>query len=125
MPLGITAFTFAATEVNVAYVAEVYLPAAYNTAANLALFQAAVQAYFRTFPIGGETDPGGDYTNVMPIGDALGVIFETGQTNSIPIGNVTLTLNGGVANISLPVTTSAASIAKLSPVVPTINLNST
>jgi hypothetical protein len=125
VPLGVTAETFAATPVVVAYVAEVYLPAAYATDANEALLQAAVQAYIRTFPIGGLTDPGGDYTNVLPIGDALGVLFEAARDNAIPIGNATLTLNGGVINISLPVSSSSASVATLSPVVPTINFNPT
>lgn len=124
-PLAITLFTLKATEVTVAIIADVYLPAAYNTAAIKALFVAAVQAYFKTFPIGGLSDPGGDYTNVLPIEDVRGLFYETARANSIPLDNLVVTLNGGLVNISLPVSTSVASIAKLSPATPTITLNPT
>lgn len=121
-PLGITLETDAATAVNVAVVLNVYLPAAYATDANKAILVTAVQSYFRLLDLGGLSDPGGAYTNVLPIADMIGLVYETARTNQWTVDNVTATLNGTAANVSLPVSTSLASVAVLSPATPTITL---
>jgi hypothetical protein len=125
-PLGVTLVTAKATTVNAAVVLHVYLRAAYNTAANKALLVTAIQDYFKTLPIGGLTDPGGAYTNVLPLADLLGVVYETAATNKWIVDDVTLTINGsGTVNLSLPVSTSVASVAVLSPAIPTITFHPT
>ena len=122
VPLAITAETFAADELPVAVVLNLYVPAAYATSANEALFQLGVQAYFRALPIGGLSDPGLDYTNVVPIADVIGVAYEVAAANAIPLDNATATLNGVAANVALSVATTAAEVAVLSPAAPTVNL---
>lgn len=124
VPLGVTCESIAATEVNVSVAATIYLPAQYATDDNETLFATAIQAYFETFPIGGYTSSP-DYTNVMPIADVIGVIYETARANNITVDNVSLTLNGSAANVSLPVSTSLASVAVLSPAVPSLTLTGT
>lgn len=121
-PLGITLTTAKATAENVTAVFEVYLPAAYATDANNALMVTAVQRYFQLAPIGGFSDPGNDYTNIIPIVDVVGLLYETAARNAIVLDNVGGTLNSG-ANVSLPVSTSAASVAVLTSL--TINFNPT
>lgn len=123
-PVAHTTDTKKATNVGVTAVFEVYAKASYCTDANKALLIAAVQAYVRALDIGGETDPGGDYTNVLPLNDIVGVIFETGTANRVPIENATATLNGLAADVSLPVSSTLASVARLSAT-PTINWHPT
>lgn len=123
-PVSHTTSTLKATNVGVTAVFEVYAKSSYCTAANKALLIAAVQAYVRVLDIGGETDPGGDYTNVLPLNDIIGVIFETGVAIRMPVENVTATLNGVAANVSLPVSATLASVARLSAT-PTINWHPT
>lgn len=125
VPLGITANTIGATEVGIEVEARVYLPAGYDTTANRVLFQTALQDYFEVLKIGGLSDPGGDYTNVVPIADVKGVLFEVGQAWGIPIQNATLTLDGALADVPLALTTSTAEVAKLNPATPTINFSPT
>jgi hypothetical protein len=125
-PVSHTTSTLKATQVNVAAVFVVYLPAAYNTAALQAAMVAAAQAYIRDLPIGGLTDPGGDFTNVLPIADILGAtVFETASARGAQVTNATCTLNGTAANVSLPVSSSLASVAVLSPATPTITFHPT
>ena len=123
-PVAHTTNTVGASNVAVAAVFEVYTPAVYCTTTNKNALIAAVQAYIRVLDIGGESDPGGDYTNVLPLNDIIGVIFETGKALTMPVENVTATLNGVAANVSLPVTSSTASVARLSAT-PTINWHPT
>jgi hypothetical protein len=123
-PLGVTSVTAKATEVPVTAVAQVYVPAALNTTATQALFQAAVQAYFRTLKIGGESDPNGDYTHVVPFDAVLGAIFEAGELGGVPVPQATLHLNGSTANIPLVFSAAEADVAVLSPALPTITLHS-
>lgn len=123
-PVAHTTETQRATEVTVAAVFEVYLPAAYATADTKSAMVAACQAYVRTLDIGGLSDPGLDFTNVLPIADILGAtVFEVAQARSIPVANATCTLNGGTVNISLPVSSTLASVAVLSPATPTITFH--
>lgn len=126
-PLGIVLTTRAATEQTVALVADVWLPSAFATAAVKATLVAALQTYFRVLPIGGLSDPAGSpaYTNVLPWSDVLGAIYEAARTAQVQLDRVTLTLNSGTADISLPVSTSLAKVAVLSPATPTINLHAT
>jgi hypothetical protein len=121
VPLGITATTIAASAVNIAAVFTIYLPAAYDTAANEALFATAVQDYFQALPIGGLSDPAAAYTNIVPTVDVIGALYETAKANSITIDNVTGTLNGS-SYVSLPVSISVASVGVLQPAAPTITL---
>jgi len=124
VPLSVTATTAAASQVSVAAVADIWVPAALNTAATKTLFQVALQAYFSVFPIGGVSDPGGSYAHVLPFNDVLGSLFEAGNRAQIPIQQATLTLNGATANIGLAFSAALAEVAVLSPAVPTINLHS-
>lgn len=128
VPMGITAFTMAATEVTAAPVLEVFLPAAYATPANKVLFQSAVQRYVRELKIGGLSDPGSAYTNVLPKNDLIGLIYETARSGNIIVDNVLGTFGmagDGNGNLPLPMSTSLASVAVLLPAVPVINLNPT
>lgn len=125
-PVSHTTSTLKATEVPVTAVFVVYLPAAYNTAALQAAMIAAAQAYVRTLPIGGLSDPGGDFTNVLPIADILGAtVFEVAASRAAQVTNATCALNAGTANVSLPVSSSLASVAVLSPATPTITFHPT
>jgi hypothetical protein len=125
-PVSHTTETLKATEVTVAAVFEVYLPAAYATDDNNAAMVAACQAYVRDLDIGGLSDPGLDFTNVLPIADIIGAtVFEVAAARGFPVTNATATLNGSAANVSLPVSGSVASVAKLSPATPTVNFNPT
>lgn len=125
-PVSHTTETLKATEVNVAAIFQVYLPAAYATDALNAAMVAACQAYIRDLDIGGESDPGLDYTNVLPIADILGAtVWEVAAGRGVPVSNATCTLDGATLNVSLPVSTSVASVAKLSPATPTVTFHPT
>jgi len=119
-----TEITLAATNVSVAVVVEIWLPAAFNVPATTVLFQTALQLYFATLPIGGLTDPGGAYANVLPFTDVLGAIYEAAQTTQIQLDNVALTLNGGTVDIPLDLSDTLAEVASLSPAVPSVTLHS-
>lgn len=125
VPLGVFTEVAGADEVNADIEADIYLPAAYATDANEAVFQTALQNYVRALKIGGLSDPGLAYTNVMPVQDVIGALYEKARDISITIDNVVLTINGVATNLSLPVSTSSASVAVLSPAVPTVTLHPT
>lgn len=124
-PIGITLNTGGATEVTVQLVATVWLRAQFATEANKAILIAAIQTYFRLLPIGGFSDPGLAYTNKLVFSDVLGVIYETARANLWTLDKVTLALNSGTTDISLPVNTSEADVAILSPATPDITFNPT
>jgi hypothetical protein len=121
-PASKTVVTQKATAVNVAVVINVYLRSSFATTANQAILVSAVQAYFQTLPLGGFSDPALAYTNVLPINDLIGLVYEIAKPRSWTVDNVTATLNGVNANVSLPISTSLASVAVLSPATPTINM---
>lgn len=125
VPLAVTAITIAATNLNVDLEVNLWVPAVHNTAANVAIFQAALQDYFEVVPIGGYTDPNGSYTNIVSASDVLGLCYETAQPRGIQIDNGTVEMNGSGGNLSLTVTTTSAEVPVLSPVVPTVTLHST
>lgn len=119
-----TAIARAANPVSVSAAATVYLPAKYATDANRAIFEAAVQGYFATLDIGGDTDPNGAYSNVVPKEGVAGAIFDAARDRGIPVQNMTVTLNGAGLDVPLIVNTSLlrADVAILVPAVPAITL---
>jgi len=116
---GQSSIALACTATNVAAVLDVYLPSASNTAANVVLFQQALATYFGVAPIGGLTDPGGAYTNVIPIDAVLGACFAAAQASQVPVKQMQITLNASFGNISL----SAEAVAVLSPAIATIRMH--
>jgi hypothetical protein len=121
VPNATVELTQTATNVNVALVATVWLPAS-MVASAAATIQAVLAAYFQNIPIGGYTDDSTAlaYTNVVPYNAVLSLLSEAFPN---PAGgsyaqNVTLTLNGGTSNIALTTT----QVAVLSPT-PTVTVN--
>jgi hypothetical protein len=119
-PLAVTSAAANPTDHPMAVTADVWVPAALNNATTEALFEIAIQSYFATLKIGGLTDPGGAYVNVVPFDAVLGVIFKAAQMAGIAVEQATLTLAGGTSNVTL----LYYEVATLSPVVPTITLHS-
>lgn len=115
MPDSVTETTLPASPVNVTVVVDIWVPGTQGAAAAAAV-QAAVLNYFATLPIGGLTDVGGAYANVVPFGAVEGVCY-----GAYPpfIQNVTLTLNGGTSNVSLTQT----QIAQVNGGVVTVNVH--
>lgn len=109
VPVSVTETTQAAANKSITAAINVFLPAAYNTAANTAMLTAAVSTYFQALPIGGVTLPGGTSpnTNVVPYEGVLGSVFIGAAVAGIPLksGDVEGTLDGGSgpvrANIQL------------------------
>ncbi len=125
VPDAVTAIVAGATASSVTAAADVWIPSTLITDATQALFETALQSYFATLAIGGETDPATvpAYSHVVPFDAVLGAIFAAGEAARIPIHQATLTLNGGTADIPLTFTTAEADVAVLSPVVPSITLH--
>jgi hypothetical protein len=100
VPQSVTSVVESAGTTNIAIVATVYVPMslvpgfAGKVSAHLANF-------FKTIPIGGYTDPGGDYTNVLPYQEVADAIQ---QTDLVNVKNLTLTVNGGTSNVAIPTT---------------------
>jgi hypothetical protein len=106
---GITANTVVvrgAANHAIANVLTIYLPAAYNTAANKTYFSNAVRGYYRALPIGGVTNTGGTSpnTNVVPYDAVLGSVWEAAQLAGIPVQQVEGTIAGGTSNVQLALT---------------------
>ncbi len=111
VPQATTAVTQSAVATTVTIVANVFVPVSLVGQVTSAV-NTALTNYFATLPIGGLTDPGGAYTQVLPFDAVVGVIY--GAMKGIQ--QVTLLLNGGTSNISL----APLYVAVLSP--PTINV---
>jgi len=126
VPEAVTAQVIAATAKTVSVVATVFLRQGYVNAANQLLFETAVQDYFSTLPIGGDSDPAGAYTNIVPLEGVIGSIFDTAEKNSIQIQNVVLTMNGVAGDLPLIILPGLllAQVAVLAPAVPQITLES-
>lgn len=109
VPVSVTETTQAAADHAITATIKVYLPSAYKTAVNDALFIAAINSYFQALPIGGVTLPGGTSpnTNVVPYDGVIGSVFAAAAIAGIPLatGDVEGTLDGGsgpvMANIQL------------------------
>jgi hypothetical protein len=119
-----TAIAIAATVASVSCAATVFLPAPYATDANRIIFEGAVQAYFSTLPIGGVSDPGGAYTNIVPLQGIADAIFDAARDHGLTIQNIVVQLNGAQLDVQLIVNTSLlrADVAVLVPAVPAITL---
>lgn len=116
VPVSVTATTASAGATNVAVVCNVWVPAA-QASSVAALVQTALTNYFAALPIGGLTD---DAANEVPFDAVLAAIFVAGSQppgTTTYIQQVTLTLNGGTVNITVP----ATNVAVLSPT-PTVNV---
>lgn len=114
VPNGTIAITQSATNVNVAVVAAIWLPASMAATA-AGILQTALSLYFSNLPIGGLTDdsPALAYTNVVlydAVKSLLSEAFPTPAGGSY-VQHATLTLNGGTSDISLTPT----QVAVLSP----------
>lgn len=96
VPLAVQAFTVSASGVTVNVVTDVYVPTAAMNGVSSAI-RTALATYFASVPIGGISDPGGAYTNILPFDAVLGAIFGA----SSQIRQATLTLNGTTANVPL------------------------
>jgi hypothetical protein len=114
----------AATNRAVPCVTTVWLPGVYVTQATRAIIQKAIQDYFRTLPVGGESDPGGDYTYVVPRNAIIGVVFAALKRNGIQAEQLDVLLNNDRSNLQLVVNTLTltAEVAVLTPAVPVVNL---
>lgn len=123
-PLGVNSIVTAAPPLNIAIVANVWVSASLNNTSTQAIFQTAIQNYVANFPIGGVSDPGGQYQNIMPLDGIIGTIFTAGQANGISIQDVNM-VDGGIGGITADVdlvVVGIAYVAVLSPGVPTVNL---
>lgn len=124
-PDAVTSKAVAATNRSVSCAVTVWLPIAYVIDTTRALFQAAIQAYFTTLPIGGVDDPQGSYTAIVPLEGVAGAIFDVAEDQKIRLQNVAVLLNGVAADLQLVVNASLlliAQVAVLTPAVPTVTL---
>jgi hypothetical protein len=124
VPLGVFVEVAGATEVPTAVVVDVWIPAAYFTAANAALLRTAIQTYWQATPIGGYSDPAGSptYTNKLLRVDVIGALYEAAKTAGFPLDNVVMVFDGDatITEISLPVSEASAAVPTLSPATPTL-----
>lgn len=123
-PNAVTSKVISATDRNVSCAVTVWLPAAFVNDATRELFQVAIQDYFRTLPIGGDSDPQGSYQNVVPIEGVAGAVFIAANGLKIKVQNVGVILNNAAQNLQLVVNLPIlrADIALLAPAVPTVSL---
>lgn len=101
VPLAVTALAQSATALPIPVTADVWAPAAVASTIS-ALVSAKLAAYFAALPIGGLTDPGLAYTNIVPLDALIGQIFEA----STAIVQVTLAaplIDTAVGPIEVPV----------------------
>ncbi len=101
VPNAVTEITQSASNVTINMAFDIYLPAA-SIAAALVAIPAALLTYLAALPIGGASDPGGAFTNVVPYNEVLGVVIGAIR----PLGglNATGTLNGGTTNVAIGAT---------------------
>jgi len=112
VPVAVTATTQSATQQSVAIVATVYVPSA-QASSYAAAVQTALLNYFATLPIGGLATDGA--TNVIPINDVIGVLYQAGavggSSQSYVRGISNVTLGGGTADLVM----GPNNVAVLSP----------
>lgn len=109
-PISVMEITQAASNLAVTVLATIYVPLAQVSAVG-PVAQLAVNTYFQQLPIGGVTDPGGA-ANVMPIEGVKGAIFAACSAALITVQDLTMTLNGSPANLSMS-TTQVANFTNL------------
>lgn len=104
VPNGVTALTVSATEFDVTVDVTVWVPQA-NVGIIASPVSASIAAYISRVPIGGYTDPGGAYTNVIPIDAVIGASFAGGVLApgvASVVQQATVLLNSG--SVDLPMT---------------------
>lgn len=74
VPQGVLATTVSATPLSAAVVVDVWVPASQASSAT-SLINTALVNYFANVPIGGFTDPGGAYTNVILLDAVINQVF--------------------------------------------------
>lgn len=113
VPDGVTAVTQSATAFPIAIVATVVVPQAYVALYTLAA-SASVTALLDSYPIGGDTPPGGT-GGTVPISAIEGALVSAGVLTVGQVSYVrevsTLTLNGGVVDLDYPTQDSVALLA--------------
>lgn len=97
VPQAILASTISATPNSAAVVVDVWVPSAQASSVT-ALIQAALIAYFANTPIGGFTDPGGAYANVILLDAVINQVFAAASTGSITYAQQAKVTLGGVAD---------------------------
>ncbi len=88
-----------ATTLAVAFAVTVFVPSAYAGVAGSAV-STQITNYLAVLPIGGLTDTGGAYTNVLPFDAVLGQVFQAANY----IQQATLLLNGSTSDVAIGVT---------------------
>lgn len=123
-PNAVTSLAVPATNKSVACSVTIWLPGAYANNAMRAQFQEAIQQYFIDLPIGGDTDPQGSYTNVVPLEGVAGACFAVSDAAKFKIQNVAVSLNNKALDLPLVVNLALlkAEVAVLLPAVPTVTL---
>jgi hypothetical protein len=96
VPLAVTAKTLSATTTPIVISCDVWVPLAQSQGVSDAV-KSSVASYLSQVPIGGLSDPGGAYTNVLPVDAVIDAVFNA----SSAIQNATVTLNGLSANASV------------------------
>lgn len=99
VPDTTTLIVQSATTVSITIAVTVYVPSAYAGVVASAI-STQLTNYFATLPIGGLTDTGGAYTNVVPFDAVLGQVFQSATY----IQQATLLLNGGTVDVPVGAT---------------------
>lgn len=103
VPNGVTALTVSATPLVITVDVTVWVPQA-DVGIVTTPIQQAVTTYLSKVPIGGYIDPGGSYTNVIPVDAVIAAVFAGGVlapgTQSV-IVQATVLVNGAAVDLSM------------------------
>ena len=98
---GVDATTVSATPNTAAVVVDVWLPASFAASAP-ATIQSSLTLFFSDAPIGGYTDPGGAYTNVILLDAVIARVFASAaQGGATYLQQAKVTIGGVAADYSL------------------------
>lgn len=117
VPLGTRSIVQAATGISITVAITAYVPVA-SIAAATSVIQLAVPLYFAALPVGGVVDPGGP-SNVFPLQGLLAAVGDALYANNIRLQDMSGTLNGVAANVSMAAT-QVATFANAGTFAPTV-----
>lgn len=101
VPNGVYAGTISATAATAAVVVDVWVPASYASIVTVVI-QNSLTAYFAGADIGGYTDPGGGYTNVILLDAVIARVFAAASSGGATyVQQAKVTIGGVAADYSL------------------------